>query len=418
MALCAVLVLVYVLATRSRELAGDEVIYHEYGVLFTQGDFWYNSTPFGDVHASAWKPPGYPAWVGFWYAILGDSPLRIEVVQAVLLAPLTVFLTWLLARRLLGPLVAMAAAVVVAIFPLTWEYFGMLFPEALAIPLVLATLVVALGREPTNGRVVATGVLLGLNLLVRPTAFFLVAGVLMAWWLSAGMRRGAIATALAVLVAALVVVPWTIRNWVVLDGFVPISVQESGAYGTFNEDAANDPDEPWSWRPIPESHAAVIASARERGLDEPELRSELYDLAIDYIKDNPASVPKAFVHNGVLRFWEIRPPGEALDEVDFQGRSRAVRVVGLAMYYLLLPLALVGLWRLRRRRDIVLPVVAIAVVTSLAFTIIAGTRYRAPLEPIIVILACSLLAPAALRDRAPAGGPGDTPPRAPAPTRA
>ena len=411
MALSAALVLIYVLATRSREIAGDEVIYNEYGVFFTEGSLWHTTTPFGIEHASAWKPPGYPAWVGFWYSVLGVSPLRVEVVQGLLLAPLTVLLSWRLARRLLGAQVAIVAAFIVAAFPLVWEYFGMLFPEALAIPLTLATLLAVWGRPATPANAVLAGVLLGLGLLIRPTAFFLVAAVAVAWILAAGWRRGLGMSALAVVVAGLVVLPWTVRNFVVLDGFVPISVQESGAYGTFNEEAANDPDAPYSWRPLPEPYLPAINEFREEGLDEPALRSELYDLAWDYVRDNPEAVPKAFFYNGLLRFWEIRSPGAALDEVDFQGRSRAVRAVGLAMYYALVPLAIYGLWRLRRRRDIVLPLLALAITASLAFTLIAGTRYRAPVEPLIVIVAAAGLVSIFRRDaplepRPPVAAPG------------
>jgi hypothetical protein len=63
------------------------------------------------------------------------------------------------------------------------------------------------------------------------------------------------------------------------------------------------------------------------------------------------------------------------------------------MYYALAPLALFALWRWRERKDLVYPLIAIAIAACLTFTLIAGTRYRAPLEPMIAILACSLLAP-------------------------
>jgi hypothetical protein len=59
------------------------------------------------------------------------------------------------------------------------------------------------------------------------------------------------------------------------------------------------------------------------------------------------------------------------------------------MYYVLLPLSLIGLWLARRRRELVWPVLALAFGASVVFTIAAGTRYRAPLEPLIAILACS-----------------------------
>ncbi len=386
----AAIVVVYVLVTRGHMLAGDETEYHRQGVFFTEGKLWYSTTPFGVEHASAWKAPAYPAWVGLWYSLLGSSPLRVELVQA-LLAPLTVLLSWLLARRLFGPRAAIAAAWVVALFPLAWENYGLLFPEALAVPLTMAILLLLLDRRPTIGRTVAIGALLGVSLLLRPSAFFLLAAAAAAWIVASGWRRGLGLTALATLVAVLVVVPWTVRNYVVSDGFIPISVQDGAIYGTFNEESASDPDDPYLWRPTPAGLDRIIDISEP--VSDAEFRSRLQGAGLDYIADHPASVPKAFLYNGVTRFWDLRPPGDSLAESSFQSRSRTVRAVGLGAYYLLLPLALIGLWRLRRRREIAMPIVVMALTASLAFTVVAATRYRAPLEPLIAVLACSLLAP-------------------------
>ena len=87
-------------------------------------------------------------------------------------------------------------------------------------------------------------------MLIRPSSIFVFAGVLAAWVLAAGWRRGhRLDGARRVAVAALTVLPWTIRNYVVSDGaLIPISVQDGAAYGTFNDEAANDPACPYAWR--------------------------------------------------------------------------------------------------------------------------------------------------------------------------
>lgn len=386
MILSAGIVTVYVLATRGHGLAGDEPEYHAQGVFFTEGRLWWSEAITGEAHPSAWKAPGYPAWVGFWYSLVGTSPLRLTLVQS-LLAPVTVLLAWLLARRLFDARIATVTAFGVAVFPLGWEYFGMLFPEALSVPLALAVLLVVLEREPIPKAVGLAGVLVGLNLLVRPTAFFLMAAVLVAWILAAGWRRGLVATVATGVVALLVVAPWTIRNYVELDGFVPISIQDAAIYGTFNDDAANDSDYPYAWRPTPPSLKSVLAEAVK--LPEPQFRAKLQEVGLEYIKDHPASLPKAIFWNGLSRFWDLRAPSQALRETEFQGRSRPVRAVGLGLYYVILPLALVALWRIRSRRELVMPLITMGVVATLAFTVVAGTRYRAPFEPLLVMLAAA-----------------------------
>jgi hypothetical protein len=107
--------------------------------------------------------------------------------------------------------------------------------------------------------------------------------------------------------------------------------------------------------------------------------------------------------NGVIRFWDLRRPAAAVAEVDFQGRSKTVRKIGLGMYYVLVPIALFGLWRLRRRRGLIVPLLAIVASVAVVFMVIGGTRYRAPFEPLIALLAASVL-PASWRFLDPANG--------------
>jgi 4-amino-4-deoxy-L-arabinose transferase-like glycosyltransferase len=391
MALSAAIVATYVLATRPNELLGDQIEYHEEGVFFTEGRFWWTELPFGVAHEGMWKAPGYPAWTGFWYELLGTSPFRLALVQGFILAPLSVCFAWLLSRRLFGDRAASVTAFVVAAFPLAWEHIGLLYPEALAIPLTTLVLYSFLGREPTRTVVLATGLLMGVSLLVRPTAFFLFAGIAAAWIVAEGWRRGLLKTATTVGLAVLVVLPWTVRNFVVTDGgFVPISVQDGAIYGTFNDESANDPENPYAWRFVLEDPPDVLEGPP---VDDPTLRRELTQAGFDYIQEHPFSVVEAFFWNGLSRFWDVRRPGHAVDEVPFEGRSKPVTIAGLAMYYVLLPLALFGLWRLRHRREILIPLLALAAGASIVFMTASGTRYRAPLEPLIAVLAVSAVVP-------------------------
>ena len=377
---------VVALLTEDRVLLGDQPEYHATGMLFADGNPFWGVAPTGEPHESVWKAPLYGAWVGVWYTVLGEYPLRVEIVQAVL-GVATIALTWLLGRRLFGRGVALAAAAVVTVYPFAWQLGGELYPEAVAVPLVTLTLWAFLTREPTPKLATGLGALMGVNLLLRPTSVALFAGVLVAFVVASGLRRGLAMTGLAVALAALVISPWTIRNAVVADAFVPISVQDAAIYGTFNEHSAADPKLPWAWRAITPFTLRMLEERPRPG--EVELRRRLYDRALDYIGEHPDSVPKAFFWNGITRLWDVRRPSYVLEETKFDGRSRKLATAGLAMYWILLPLALVGLVLARGRRELVLPVLAIALAASVVYTLNSGTRYRAPLEPLIVVLACS-----------------------------
>lgn len=378
--------LAYAYAMRHRPLAGDEPEYSSEGVLITHGLWFYTRVPYGILHAGAWKAPLYPAWVGLWYSLFGPHPDAVRLVQ-VPVSVLTIPLTWLLARRLFGPRVAMAAAVVVAIYPLAWQWEGLLYPEALATPLYVVLLIVMLTRLPTRWRALGFGLLLGLTLLLRPSSVFLLLGALVAWCLMVGWRRGVELTAVAILGAVVVVAPWTVRNAVVMHGFVPISMEDAALYGTFNAQSAHNSLFPYAWERDPASDAYLFNPRHP--LSDVTLRSRLIHNAVTYIEHHPESLLAAFFWNGLSRLWDIRHQARALVEVPFDGRSHFISVVGLDMYYVLLPLALIGLWRARRRRWFALGVLAIALGASIVYTTDAGTRFRAPLEPLIVVLACA-----------------------------
>ena len=384
-ALGFVLQLIYVLAIRHYKLAGDGPEYDAEAMLITSGKWFYTRLPYGILHAGAWKAPLYPAWIALLYELFGHHLMAVRLVQ-IPVGLTTIPLSWLLARRLFGPRVATVAAFVVAAYPLVWQWDGLLYPEALAVPMTVALALLVLTGPLTARRALGFGLLLGVTLLLRPTTEFVLLGTLVAWCLREGFVRGLQMTVLAGVVAVIVVAPWTIRNEIVMHGFVPISMQDSAAYGTFNPQSASDSVYPYAWRDDPAADAYLFNPAHP--LSDVTLRSKLIHSAFSYIGKHPGSVPAAFFWNGLSRLWDVRHQSHALSEVKFEGRSRFVTEAGLDIYYVLLPLALIGLWRARRRRWLVLGLLALALGASIVFTVDSGTRYRAPLEPLIVMFAC------------------------------
>lgn len=373
----------YVIITRGHVLAGDEPEYDLQARFLVDGQWFFSSTPFGDPHQTTWKAPVYGTFLGLVYLVTGSGVDKALLVQSVLLAPLAVGLTFLLGRRLFSSTVGLAAALVVAVYPNTWQFDVRLYSEALANPVTVLALILLL----TSRRPALLGAVIGGALLIRPSSLFLLAAAAVAFWATGGLRTGTRQLAITTGVALLVVAPWSIRN-ATLDGpWVPISVQSAALYGTFNDDAANDTALPYKWRPLPARDVELFRP--ENRITDGELYQELNERALDYIKDHPESVPNAFLRNGVQRLWDLRPPGQALDDTRFEGRTREVTAVGLALYFPLLLLALVGLRRLTRAQQ--LTVGALVLAASVVYLGDAGTRYRAPFEPLIVVLAMAAL---------------------------
>ena len=386
--------LAYVLITQDHVLAGDEVEYDTEGRLAEAGRWLHTTCCWGVEHVSLQKAPGYPLWVSALYTVLGPDPDRVLAVQA-LLSPVTVVLAFLLGRRLFGVRVGLVAAWVVALGPGTWQYETRLYSEALATPLTLAVLLAVLGAtDVTWRRAAGVGALIGVTLLVRPSSLLLLAPAAVAWWALAGARGGTARLAVTVAVAVLCVVPWTVRNYAVDDAaVVPIAIQTAAGYGTFNAEAANDPDLPYKWRPGPPGIAELLAGPP---LSDAALYAELLRRTRTYVRAHPESVPAAFFWNGITRTWDLRRPRWILDQVRFEGRTREVAAVAMVAWWVVLAGALAGLvlaWR-RGRRALVLAVAALCLATSVVFASDGGTRYRAPLEPLFVVLAASAVSAA------------------------
>jgi hypothetical protein len=173
--------------------------------------------------------PGLPFVVAGVYEIRGEpDPTAARIVLA-LLGALSVPLAFALGRRFGGANAGLVASVPIAIYPALLEYQGMLMTEPLGATLLAATTLCFLracdSRRPAA--FASSGLLLGATVMVRPEflVFVLLLPALAAIhlarrtsWRQVALPAGAIALA-----ACLVMLPWTIRNLVVLDRFVPVS---------------------------------------------------------------------------------------------------------------------------------------------------------------------------------------------------
>jgi hypothetical protein len=180
-------------------------------------------------------PVGYSAFLALFYRLFGAGHAVADVANALVGAALAVA-TWGLARHALSPLRARIAGLVVALHPGLIVYSALLMTEPLAALLTLVAFWAAVSAGGRRG-IVAGALLLGLAALVRPQALlcapflaFLVARQRAArpWPEPAPERRRAVLhgvyAAVAVCALALVpVLPWTARNCRVMDGCALVS---------------------------------------------------------------------------------------------------------------------------------------------------------------------------------------------------
>lgn len=150
-----------VLATLDAPLFADM---HEYHVRALQ---LLETGAMGD----AWRGPGYPLLLALLYALPWDNVATARLANAPIGA-LAAVLTSVLAAPLAGRRGAIAAGLIVALYPGLILSSSYLMPEGLYTCLMLAALIVA--RDTTPARSLTAGVLAGLAALTRSLGLSLV----------------------------------------------------------------------------------------------------------------------------------------------------------------------------------------------------------------------------------------------------
>lgn len=209
--------------------------------LLEQGVYAYN-----DTSPNAQVTPGYPLFMAaiYWLAVyqLNDPLPWIRMAQVVL-SLLSVWLMYSIARRLSNAAGGLAAAFLAAIYPpFVWAN-GAILTEVLGIFLLLSHIwaQIRVFRAPTVSMALASGVLLGLTVLVRPEYLPLIAVNYLFYWLWKKNTREVLKLfALSLIGLVLVLMPWWIRNAVTLDEWVITATQanpfKAGTYPYKNYD--------------------------------------------------------------------------------------------------------------------------------------------------------------------------------------
>lgn len=330
---------------------------------------------------TAFRPPGYPLLLAGVYALVGERLEMVRLLQAAIgavLAALTYATAVVLFRQWS---VAVLAALGVALHPLLIYLSGSILTETVFVTLIMAVvwLMVISPTGLTAPRALALGLLLGMLVLIRPSALIF-AGLVALWCaFSAPLRSRAVRhAAIIVIGVALFILPWTVRNYLQFEALIPLATEGGVTFWSGNNALATGgvvepsaatwpgPDPPAGLRGWPE-------------LSERESENRFYASALAWIQAHPKDF-LALLPKKLVRAWSLAYGNEARAD-------NLPRWVAVA--YLLFPLtALAGLllslpaWR--RLAPIYL-LLASFTVTTLAFY--GSTRQSAALFPSAAILA-------------------------------
>lgn len=392
-ALALALRVTWVLAVRRTGFAfNDAIMYHTTAIGLTRGEGY---TPLTGGPTARW-PPGYSTVLGGVYRVFGIEPTAGELLNA-LIGAVTVVVLVVAVERAVDRRTAIVAGAILAVLPGPIMWTDVLVAETLYTAVFVTALFVFVHASPTWRWAAAIGLVIGVGALVRGEALTWVLLPCVLWWRVLPRRQLAMRLALVVAVAAVVLAPWTIRNAVVMDAFVPVATNASQTLWSGHHDGATGAQT----YPPPGFEDRFGPDLPEREL---AASKALRDEAIEYMLTNPVRelelIPLKLIHlhrgDSYILDWVNAPPepGEPpLSRID----AERIGVIADAGYFSLLALTVLGgLWLGRSFwRTPVGRLIATSFLTALflyGFLYYGNYRYRMPYTPMMIVVAATFLA--------------------------
>ncbi len=356
----------------------DQLEYLQAGKNLASGQgLWITDPHFGD-RLYAYRTPGYPLLVA---ALRAHVP-AIRLTQACL-DTLTILAAYLLARRWLPANACLFAAALVAFNPFLIYFSALLLSETLYVAMLTWGMVLLVWRRSF----LPGAVLLAMGILVRPGALLL--PVFLAFGGHLGSRRffaDSRPTRLPIgsttlLLIALVLAPWVLRNRGVLHQWVLLSTNAGVTrYDGFNPDATGASDQSFLSSP----RFALLGRC-----DEVERDRFLGDLASQWTRQVWQSDPRRLAEltvRKIARTWSPIPLSR-----EFGGRPAYLAAALLYSIPLdILVVVQLAIGRLPRgaKAYLLTPALYLTVVGALS---VGSLRYRIPAEPAMAVLAAAVL---------------------------
>ena len=315
----------------------------------------------------------YPLYLAGVYTLTGYHPLAARLFQGAVGGALMCLLIYLIGRRVVDEETGLIGAGLAAVYGYFIYYNVALMTETFFIVLVLFSLYLCLElkEKPALARWVLLGLALGVAGLLRQTVLLFVPFLLL--WLFWELRTKRIrwwTFTVPVVVIALLIIPWTIRNFLVYQHFLLLN--SNAGYALF---ASNNPDLETDWR----NDKVVVPVPEElTGQNEAELDRALTRKGIEFIVTDPArylwlNLDKTLEY---FKFWPSSDSGPI---------SNVVRVLSFGLF---LPFMLLGLYlSFSRWRRFVVLYLFIVIHTGIHLLTWPSPRYRLPVDAVLLVFA-------------------------------
>jgi len=392
------MVAVLVLGDGVAELPGisDQRSYHALALRLMEGhgfsfaSDWWPATRAGEPTAH-WSYL-YTGYLAALYLAFGPHPLVPRLVQAVLAGILQPTLAWRLGQRAFGPTAGLAAAALTAVYAYFIYYGGALMTETFYILAILWTLDLAtqMAEAEEGWRPwLLLGMAWGITTLLRQVILLFVPFLLAwLWWRRSGAcsLRSTIKRMLATGgIIALLIAPWTVRNYLAFGRFVLLNTNAGFAFFW-----ANHPVHGTSFMAIlPPGGPSYqdLIPLELRHLDEAALDQALLRRGLGFVLEDP----RRYVLLSLSRFkdyFKFWPSPHS---------NLISNIARVGSFGLCLPLMAYGLWSSATQSRgstspssqpvVILLWLFIAVYTAIHLLSWALIRYRLPVDAALLLFA-------------------------------
>lgn len=364
-------------------ISGDELDYNTLAInLVTQQQYVSVDGDPDWPQARSLRPPVFPLYLALVYRVFGlENYTAVRIGQSIIGALLCVVL-YILAKRSFDDRTGLLAGFMASVYPYLVFFSSQLRPDLLYLLCIYSSAVLFMAFIETRRLVIGiiVGICWGITALIRSDwlltmPFFFIWGVL-----RLGKNRQELLNLLAVFAVTLaVVLPWTWRNYLVHNAFVPISTNLGVTVaGTNNPAIVKDPIRRGHWL-SPKDTAQFTGDLS--GLSEVERDKAQVQYAVTFVQQNPMD----FLTLGIwrlVRHWHLYYPTT---------HNSLPELATLVFYFIVLFLAILGTFRLfilgRMTGFMYFTFVLFIFTNIVAFFIRGGTRFRLIIDSSLIILA-------------------------------
>lgn len=352
------------------KVLGDEYTYEQLAL-----NIWrYGEFSFIQGVPTVFRPPLYPAIIAGTFMVTGQSLFAVRLLQALSISLSAVILAKI-GRMISGSvLVGFLAGLVFIINPLLVFTTSVLYSETLYLLLLLSFsyLFLKTASPEVNwiGYAIGSGFLLGLSVLMKPNLLLFPICLLFWGWIifESGVKTVKVIGLIA-LTMAFVVLPWTIRNFLVTGAIVPVSANSG-----LNLYQGNNPQADGSAFPFDEVDPLTNLSELERD-------RTYREWGLEWIRSHPLEYVKLIPHK-LYKFFSPLETGN-------RGRVETVLAPliygGYGLFYTLALVGFVVSWRAWREWLLVYMLIVYPIILAAIFY--GATRYGLIIHPFLGLLA-------------------------------